>query len=124
MTALAGKVALVTGGARGIGRGIALALAGAGADVAIADVDRLPPGASQYGSASIDGLADARRVAEEIEKLGRRSLVVACDVTVKADCQRMVSETTAKLGGLDVLVCNAGVVSVSPVADSTRRAGI
>lgn len=43
--------------------------------------------------------------------------MVACDVTRKSDCQRMVSETVTKLGGLDVLVCNAGVVSVAPVAE-------
>lgn len=114
---LSGKVALVTGGARGIGRGIALALAGAGADVALADVDRLPPGASQYGSGAVDGLSDARRTAEAVEKLGRRSRVISADVTVKADCQRMVAETVASLGGLDVLVCNAGVVSLAPVAE-------
>ncbi|RIL05775.1 MAG: NAD(P)-dependent oxidoreductase [Proteobacteria bacterium] len=113
---LAGKVALVTGGARGIGRGIALALAQAGADVAVADVDRLPPGATQYGAAATSGLADARRTADEVEALGRRALVVAADVTRKADCERMVAETEAALGGLDVLVCNAGVVSVAPVA--------
>lgn len=114
--ALTGKVALVTGGARGIGRGIALALARAGADVALADVDRLPPGASQFGSAAASGLADARRTAEEIEAEGRRAFVVAADVTSRADCQRMVAETEAALGGLDLLVCNAGVVSVAPVA--------
>ena len=49
MTALDGKVALVTGGARVIGRGIALALARTGADVALADVDRIHGGAQQYG---------------------------------------------------------------------------
>lgn len=113
---LAGKVALVTGGARGIGRGIALALAGAGADVAIADVDRLPPGASQYASGATSGLEDARHTAEAVRALGRRGLVVAADVTRKADCEGMVAETESALGGLDVLVCNAGVVSIAPVA--------
>jgi meso-butanediol dehydrogenase/(S,S)-butanediol dehydrogenase/diacetyl reductase len=115
MTALEGKVALVTGGARGIGRGIALALAAAGCDVAIADVDRLQGGAQQYRDAVVGGLAAARRTALEIDALGRRARVVEADVTRKADCGRMVDETCRALGGLDVLVCNAGLVSVSSV---------
>lgn len=115
MEELAGKVALVTGGGRGIGRGIAIALAGAGADVALAEVDRLPSGAHQYGAAALDGLAEARRTAAEIESRGRRAIAIATDVTRRTDCERMVAETTRALGGLDVLVCNAGVVSVSSV---------
>ena len=115
MTQLSGRVALVTGGARGIGRGVALALAGAGADVVLADVDRLPGGDQQYGAAPVDGLAGARRTAREIEALGRRSLVIGADVTRKGDVERLLAETTGTLGGLDVLVCNAGVVSVAPV---------
>jgi meso-butanediol dehydrogenase/(S,S)-butanediol dehydrogenase/diacetyl reductase len=112
---LAGRVALVTGGARGIGRGIALALAGAGADVAIADVDRLGGGAQHYGGETVEGLAAARQTAGEIEALGRRALVIAADVTHRDDCRRMVEETSRAFGGLDVLVCNAGVVSVGAV---------
>jgi meso-butanediol dehydrogenase / (S,S)-butanediol dehydrogenase / diacetyl reductase len=116
MTILAGKVALVTGGARGIGRGIALALADAGADVAISDVDTLPAGAHHYGDARISGLEAARSTVSEITARGRRAVAIAADVTSKADCERMVAETERALGGLDVLVCNAGVVSIAPVA--------
>jgi meso-butanediol dehydrogenase/(S,S)-butanediol dehydrogenase/diacetyl reductase len=116
MTTLTGKVALVTGGGRGIGRGIALALADAGADVALAEVETLRPGAQQYGDAWESGLAAAERTAVEITAKGRRASAIAADVTCKADCERMVAETERRLGGLDVLVCNAGVVSIAPVA--------
>jgi meso-butanediol dehydrogenase/(S,S)-butanediol dehydrogenase/diacetyl reductase len=120
--ALQGKVALVTGGGRGIGRGIGLALARAGADVAIAEVDTIASAAQQYGSAAVAGVAVARETAKEIEALGRRSLVIQADVTKKADTERMVGETVAKLGRLDVLVCNAGVVSMSPIAEMSEEA--
>jgi meso-butanediol dehydrogenase/(S,S)-butanediol dehydrogenase/diacetyl reductase len=115
MTTLDGKVAVVTGGARGIGRGIALALARAGADVALADVDRIPGGAQQYGEETVSGFARAKQTAVEIEALGRRSLAIAADVTDKAAVASMIAETNAALGGLDILVCNAGVVSVAAV---------
>jgi 3-oxoacyl-[acyl-carrier protein] reductase len=91
---IAGKVALVTGGGRGIGRAVSLALAQAGADVAVA-----------VGS----DLDAAKTVAEEIRALGRRSLARRADVASYAEAEALVAATTAELGGLDILVNNAGV---------------
>lgn len=115
MTALNGQIALVTGGARGIGRGIALALARAGADVAIADLEQMTSAAQQYGNANIGGFTEAQKTASEITALGRRSLAIQADVTKKSDNVRMVEETLSRLGALNILVCNAGVVSVASV---------
>ena len=112
---LAGRVALVTGGARGIGRGIALALAAEGADVAIAEVDRMASAAQQYGATALSGYQAARETVKEIEAVGRRAVAIETDVTQWTQVQRMVSETVAQLGQLDILVCNAGVVHISPV---------
>ena len=85
---LAGKVAIVTGGRRGIGNAIALLLAEAGADIAVADI------------VVDDGLLQA--AAEEVRKLGRRSLPVQVDVTRKADVDAMVQKTIDTLGGVDI----------------------
>ena len=115
MTSLDGQVALVTGGARGIGRGIALALARAGADVALADLEHIASAAQQYGRAALGGFTAAHDTAGEITRLGRRSLAIQADVRKKDDAARMVEETLSRLGALHILVCNAGVVSVSPV---------
>src|SRR5262245_17684816 len=117
MRNLEGKVALVTGGARGIGRGIALALARAGADVAVADVERLPTRSQQYASEAVGGFTASQATAREIAGFGRKSTAIQADVTSKQDVVRMVRETVQGLGGLDVLVCNAGVVSVAPVEE-------
>jgi meso-butanediol dehydrogenase/(S,S)-butanediol dehydrogenase/diacetyl reductase len=115
MAQLAGKVALVTGGARGIGRGIALALAEVGVDIAIADVEQLSSTAQQYKAAAVGGLTAAQATVAEIANLGRRSLAIHADVSKKQDTLRMVEETVQKLGSLDILVCNAGVVNISTV---------
>lgn len=112
---LAGRVALVTGGARGIGRGIARALAHEGADIAIAEVDRIGGSAQQYSAAEVSGYQAARRTVEEIETLGRRARAIEADVTQWPQVQRMVAETVNQLGQLDILVCNAGVVHISTV---------
>ena len=89
---LAGRVALVTGGGRGIGRATALVLAGAGADVAVA--------------ARSEG--EIAAVADEVRALGRRALAVACDVTCFDACRTAVERAVGELGRLDVLVANAG----------------
>jgi len=91
---LEGKVALVTGGGRGIGRAIALALADAGADVAIA-VSR--------------DVAAAESVAEEIRARGRRALARQTDVSSGAETEELVTAVVAELGRIDILVNNAGI---------------
>ena len=99
-SALSGRVALVTGGGRGIGRGIALELARAGADVAVNYHD--DPG-------------QARATAADIEALGVRAMAVAADVGDAAAVRRMVEEVTAAFGSLDILVNNAGIGHVGTV---------
>jgi 3-oxoacyl-[acyl-carrier protein] reductase len=88
------RVALVTGASRGIGRGIAAALAGAGHDVVV-----------NYAT-NADA---ARRVVADLEALGARALAVRADVSAAADRSRLVEETYAAFGAVDLLVNNAGV---------------
>lgn len=90
---LTGRRAVVTGGGHGIGAAIALALARAGADVVV-----------HYGS-SADQAAD---VVKEIEGLGRKAVAIGADVTSTAEVDRLVDEAVALLGGLEIVVCNAG----------------
>ena len=91
---LTGKIALVTGGARSIGRAIAVGLAREGADVAIVYVNH--PEAAQ-------------ELQRELEGLGRRALAVKADVAKAADVQTAVAEVERRLGPIDILVSNAGV---------------
>jgi meso-butanediol dehydrogenase / (S,S)-butanediol dehydrogenase / diacetyl reductase len=122
MGSLDGRVALVTGGARGIGRGIALALAASGADVAIAEADELSSTAQQYGNSALGGFTAAQSTVAEVVSVGRRSIAIQADVTKKNDTQRMVEETVRQLGDLNILICNAGVLSLSTVQAMTEEA--
>ena len=89
------KKALVTGGGRGIGRGIALALARNGADVAVADINT----------------ADAATVAAEVGELGRRALSLDIDVTGQASVDEAVQRFLSEFGDIDILVNNAGIIA-------------
>jgi NAD(P)-dependent dehydrogenase (short-subunit alcohol dehydrogenase family) len=102
---LAGKVAVVTGGASGIGRAAARLLAERGAHVVVADLN-------------LDG---ARQVADELIAAHglRRSLAVATDVTDEAAVQEMVRQAVLEYGGLDILVASAGLATSAPVTETT-----
>ena len=91
---LQGKVALVTGGSRGIGRAIALALAQAGADVALSYRSRAD---------------EATEAVRGIEALGRRAVSFKADMASEAEVQRLASTTAERLGPIDILVSNAGI---------------
>ena len=87
------KVALITGGGQGIGKDIALRFAKEGADVAVADIN----------------LDAATECAGEIEALGRKAIALKVDVSNSAEVEEMVAKVTEELGGLHILVNNAGI---------------
>lgn len=100
---LDGRVVVVTGASRGLGRAMALALAEAGADVALAA--RSKP--------------DLEETAHQVERLGRRALAIPTDVRLLAEVETLVAQTRGLLGRLDVLVNNSGVAQVTPLAEMT-----
>ncbi len=101
------KTAIVTGGARGIGRGIALELAKAGVNIVIAD---LPVVAD-----------DVAETVKLVEAEGRKAISVQTNVREFADCQAMAQAAVDKFGGIDILVNNAGVVGVAAVATMSEE---
>jgi 3-oxoacyl-[acyl-carrier protein] reductase len=114
---LSGRVALVTGGSRGLGRADALTLARAGADVVIADI-QLESDAGEdlerYGSmaqaARSQGFVYAEATAQEICDMGRRAAAVKCDVTERAQVDETVKRIVDEFGSVDILVNNAGTL--------------
>lgn len=101
-TNLTGRIALVTGGSRGIGAAIAMALAEAGADVAVNCRERLE---------------QAEAVAKNIRASGRRAAVVPADVSLSASVQEMMARVDRELGPVSILVNNAGIATVRGIDD-------
>ena len=102
---LQGKVAIVTGGTRGIGFGLATSLARAGADLTVVSRNR----------------EQAQQPLEALRSLGGRVLYVEADVTKANDLQRMVEETIKEYGKIDILVNNAGTTMTKPVLETTEE---
>src|SRR3954454_914510 len=103
---LSGKVALLTGGAKRLGRAAALALSQAGTDVAIT-----------YLSSE----KEVQSTRKELEKNGARVLTTRCDVTDPKSVGAAVKKTVAELGGLDILINNAGAYETVPFEDLTLQ---
>ena len=101
----ASRVALVTGAARGIGRGIALRLASDGLDVAVNDLE--------------DNGDELQKVAEEIRSTRRSTVSVFADVSDADEVEGMVQRVADELGSLDVMVANAGIAQVKPLLEVT-----
>src|SRR5271156_3861296 len=103
---LSGRIALVPGASRGIGKAIALALAEAGADVAV-----------NYRAQA--EAADA--VCQSIKSMGRKSITVQADVSLSPDVDRLVSTTESQLGPVSILVNNAGIGKILPADQVTEE---
>ena len=99
---LEGKVGVVTGAGRGLGRVLSLALAEAGADLALAARTE----------------SELTSVADEVEAMGRRALIIPTDVTQAEQVNSLMEKTVTSLGGLDILINNAGVGLEKPVLET------
>ena len=106
MTSLTGKVAIVTGASRGIGRAIAQRLAKDGASLVI-----------NYGRSA----DEAKELVSTIEADGGQALAVQADISQVADIRRLFQETLARFGKLDILINNAGVAIYKPLAEATEE---
>jgi len=102
---LKGKVAIITGARRGMGRSHALALGKAGAKVVVADISQ----------------KDCQKVVEEIKKKGGEAIAVKCDITKKGEIENMVKQAIDKWGKVDILVNNAGICQFKPFLELTEE---
>eukprot|EP00877_Chromochloris_zofingiensis_P005984 jgi/Chrzof1/1639/Cz10g15110.t1 len=102
---LKNQFAIVTGGAKGIGFAVAQSLGKAGAKVMLADVDQ------QAGVTAV----------EKLQEAGIEATYTACDVSSKQDVDRLIDHTVQQLGGVDIMVANAGIVKAAPFLDMTEQ---
>lgn len=124
---LSGKVAVVTGGSRGLGRADCLALARAGADVVVTDILReSDPELQRMAEASQSALAQlftshsvvyAERTSAEIRALGRRSMAIKMDVTDRDQVAAVFAQVKREFGSIDILVNNAGTIARAPAVE-------
>jgi NAD(P)-dependent dehydrogenase (short-subunit alcohol dehydrogenase family) len=103
---IAGAVAVITGGARRLGRQMALALAQEGADIVV-----------NYRSSKVD----AQETGRQVEAVGRRALCVQADVSQAAEAQRLLEATLAELGRADILIANASTFHRTPIESVSER---
>jgi 3-oxoacyl-[acyl-carrier protein] reductase len=116
---LTGKVALITGGARGLGRGYALRLAGLGADIAIIDRNLKAAEVYEFEREQLT----AGTVMEECTALGVRAMGLEVDLTDRDAAEKAVAEVAGRLGRIDIAVCNAGGGTVTFADERAPRVG-
>jgi citronellol/citronellal dehydrogenase len=109
---LSGKVAIITGGSRGIGKAIALGFAREGSDIVVA-------ARTEVENPQLPGTI--YKTAEEIQALGRRALPIRCDVTDEQSVNDMVQKALGEFGHVDILVNNAGVAFYYPVIETPLK---
>ena len=102
---LKGKVAIVTGAGKGMGRADSLKLAGAGAKIVLADIS----------------LSDCQSVADEIKKMRGEAIAVKCDVSQKSEIDSLIAATLKRFGKIDILVNNAGIYPFEPFLDMPEK---
>ena len=112
-----GKTVIVTGAARGIGRGIAEAYADEGANVIAADLGSLAVKPGSDWNYTLAAEAELETVASEIGKRGGTGLAIEVDVSDRASCQNLVDKAFEKYGRIDIVVNNAGIIQTGPIAD-------
>ena len=105
MNNVSGKVAIVTGARRGMGRSHALTLAKAGAKIVVSDIS----------------LEECQKVVEEIISQGGEAMAVKCDVSQKAEVEEMIKQTIEKFGKINILVNNAGICQFKPFLELTEE---
>ena len=105
MEDLKGKVAVITGARRGMGKSHAIKLAKAGAKVTVSDISQ----------------EECQQVVDEIEKAGGEALAIKCDVSNKKEVEEMIKKTVEKFGKVDILVNNAGICEFKPFLEMTEE---
>ena len=100
---LDGKIAIVSGAARGLGQGMAIGLAEAGADLALVDI------------------LDMDETKKQIENLGRKCIAINADLGKKESVDLIINKTVEELGGIDILFNNAGIIRRAPITEFTEK---
>ena len=118
MTEFAGKVALVTGGGTGIGKGIAMRFAEAGMKLSLAGLELARSDANQYGGRHLGGYTAAQEVALAI---GNDAFAIDADISDSAAVEEMMVRTVERFGRVDIVVHAAGVITACPIADMTEE---